>query len=257
MNFGKAKTILIYLFVFLNLFLILQLVFLSGSDLTISDKSIEQTISFCENKGLLIEQDAIIKRIVPLNFLELLNTETNKESNDTYNLNYKISENEKEILKYLKNNGFTNYNLSFYRTILNPITKESTKRFVQNYKSYQIFGAYTDVFYKKGYIKNIKSDIYEIQSVADNSYKPLSPLDIILDLSSKTNGKKFILSQTKQAYFIPGDTKNYQNLTAVPCYIFTLNDAELFFDSCDGSFLLCITKDGAEISDISSALNSI
>ena len=50
MNYGKAKKILIFLFLFLNLFLIFQLMHLSKSDTKLNPDSVEKTIALLKKK---------------------------------------------------------------------------------------------------------------------------------------------------------------------------------------------------------------
>ena len=272
MNFGKAKKIFIFLFLFINLFLIFQLYKMTGSENIISKPTLEKTISLCESRGLKIEENAILRRVEKLNFLELTNSLASKTEAEKqfphftfqvegmFSLSPEqkvVAKNEKEVLKYLNQSGLYSFNLVSDRILENPITGEKNYRFVQCYGSYKIFGAYTNAKVLNSSVLSAEGNVYKLNNSSSSSTDMISPLQIVLDIANSLNGKKTVLKGVEQGYFIPKDSKNYQNLTALPCYSAFLSDRELFYDAKTGEFLLCITYDGGEIYDKKTVFDSI
>lgn len=271
MNFGKAKKILIFLFAFLNLFLIFQLYLNSGSKTNISKESIQKTISLVSSRGLEVSEDVVPKKIEVLSFLELSNplfdeqfvsefySYENIETNETLKLSFKETEikNEKELLKFLNKAGFSSYSLVLNSKITNPINGESTYFYQQSYNNHLIYGSSMNAVLKKNSVFLAEGNVYKIDNVKINDYTPVSPLQILLSISRSLDGNKAKVNEIKQGYYIPSESINYKNLTAVPCYIFTLNDNKFLFDAEKGEFLMCLTSDNAQIYDLSIAFSSL
>lgn len=272
MNFGKAKKIFIFLFLFINLFLIFQLYRMTDSGNVISKSALDQTVSLCKSRGLEIEENAVLRRIETLNFLELTNPLASKSEAEKQFPDFLVSvegmfslspdgktmvKNEKEVLKYLNQSGLYSFNLVLDRILENPITGEKNYRFVQCYGSYKIFGAYTSAKVLNSSVVSAEGNVYKFNNSSSSSSDFVSPLQIVLDIANSLNGKKAVLKKVEQGYFIPKDSKNYQNLTALPCYTASLSDRELFYDAKTGEFLMCVTNDGGEIYDKATAFMSI
>lgn len=271
MNFGKAKKILIFLFAFLNLFLIFQLSRISSSKTSVSHSSIKQTINLVSARGLKVDEQTVPRRIELLSFLELSNplydkqqfsSEINsyKSINVDYNLfnieyegqNFKT---EKELLKFFNKTGFSTYSLKFINKISNPITSEEIYFFNQSYNSHPIYGSSLNATLKKESITSASGNLYKIESVKMNDYTPVSPLQILLSLSRSLNGKIAEVKEIEQGYFIPNESQHYQNLTAIPCYILSVNSCKFIYDAEKGEFMQCIFEDSSSTADIESAIS--
>lgn len=68
MNYGKAKKILIFLFLFVNLVLISLLVGISGDNNELSLDSLNKVIALAKQKNISVEQSSLPKRVEMLDF---------------------------------------------------------------------------------------------------------------------------------------------------------------------------------------------
>ena len=73
MDFGKAKSVLIVLFLFVNLFLIYHLFSLSDDSIRIDRTSIDDTITLLNQRGITIDRELIPTRLDHMDYLELSN----------------------------------------------------------------------------------------------------------------------------------------------------------------------------------------
>lgn len=270
MNFGKAKKILIFLFAFLNLFLIFQLSHLSDSRTTLSAESIKKTVQLVSSRGLTVSEEVIPRKIEILNFLQLsnplyekdnfisnLNSHQKADATNKYfiiNYNGEKFQNEKDLLKFLNKSGFSPYAFKFANKISNPITNEEVYTYYQSYLNHFIYGSSLNALIRDGGLFSVSASLFEIEEVKMNDYTPVSPLQILLSLSRSLNGKKAEVKKISQAYFIPPESKDYQNLTAIPCYILEVNFNKFIYDAQKGEFMYCISQNGNYISEIEQAL---
>lgn len=273
MNFGKAKKILIFLFAFLNLFLIFQLNSISNSKTVLSQDSINKTVQLVASRGLNIKEDVIPRKIEVLSFLELINPLHNKEqfcselssyekfdsTEKFFHIDYNKEnfENEKDLLKFFNKTGFSSYSLKFENKISNPITNDEIYFYQQTYNSHTIYGTHLNATLNKNSLLYTSGNVYKIESANTNNYTPISPLQILLSLSRSLEGKKATVSEIKQGYYIPLESTQYQNLTAIPCYVFKVNKVELIYDLEKGNFLGFIFENGSRNSDFETALQYI
>lgn len=270
MNFGKAKKILIFLFAFLNLFLIFQLNSISNSNTTLSQDSIKKTVQLVSSRGLEIKEDIIPRKIQVLSFLELSNPLHEKElfaselssykkfdaTEKYFHIEYNKEnfKNEKDLLKFFNKSGFSPYSLKFENKISNPITNDEIYSYQQTYNSHIIYGSHLNVTLNKNSLLYVSGNVYKINSANTNNYTPVSPLQILLSLSQSLDGKKATVSEIKQGYYIPLESTKYQNITAIPCYVFKVNNIKFIYDLEKGSFLGFIFENGSRNSDFETAL---
>lgn len=263
MNYGKAKKILIFLFLFLNLFLIFQLMHLSKSDTKLNPDSVEKTIKLLKKSNISADKKDIPKSVEILDYLELYNPmsdeneflspllgENKKVENNTFTLTESIpieKENESEILSKIRKAGFTNNKYAFSHFIKNDITGEKKYYFRQTYNDYPIAGAYICAAVSKNTITEISGSVYQVLSVKYTDYQILSPLQILLDIGSSYKGKGAEYKAFSQSYYISPDALSYKNLTAVPCYVLNVDDNNLFYDAVTGEFLKMDTQNGGAI----------
>lgn len=272
MNFHKAKKILIFLFAFLNLFLIFQLSNMSDNRTTVSISSIRKTIQLAEARGLTVSEDVVPRKIDVLGFLELTNPLYEKETffsefssfKDISSVKEKMFqihfngekfENEKDLLKFFNRSGFSPYSLKFENKISNPIMNEEIYFFRQVYNSKIIYGSELNAKLEKGKLTSADGSLYKVNDIKLNDYTPVSPLQVILSLSRSLDGKKATLSDIEQGYLIPGESKNYSNITAIPCYILKVSSYKFIYDAENGEFMGSFIEDGSFVSDISQAIS--
>ena len=263
MNYGKAKKILIFLFLFLNLFLIFQLMHLSKSDTKLNPDSVEKTIALLKKNNISADKKDIPKSVEILDYLELYNpmsdekaffsTLSGKEKrmeNNTFFLTESIpieNENQSAILSEIRKAGFKNNKYIFSHFITNDITGEKKYYFRQTYNDYPITGSYICASVSKNTITEISGSVYKALTVKYTDYQILSPLQILLDIGASYSGKGAEYKAFSQSYYISPDALSYTNLTAIPCNVLNVNDNNLFYDSVTGEFLKMDTQNGGTI----------
>lgn len=263
MNYGKAKKILIFLFLFLNLFLIFQLMHLSKSDTKLNPDSVEKTIALLKKSNISADKKDIPKSVEILDYLELSNPmsdETDffstlsgkdkKVENNVFTITESIpieKESKSEILSEIRKAGFKNNKYTFSHFIKNDITGEKKYYFRQTYNDYPISGAYICALVSKNTITEISGSVYRVLSVKYSDFQILSPLQILLDIGASYSGKGAEYKGFCQSYYIPPDALSYKNLTAVPCYVLNVNDNNLFYDAVTGEFLKMDTDNGGTV----------
>lgn len=273
MNFGKAKKILIFLFLFINIFLIVQLGTQPGK-YTLQKKSIQNTIEIAKKNNVKVSEKIFRYTFTKLDILNLYNPLANKaafskqfkkveylkDGSFSLPINKKLkSETPEQVLKYLKNNGFEDYDLSYVNTVKNPVTNEKIYKFIQKYRSYDISGATLSVYVNKNKILKVEGNVYEISDKDKSDYTILSPLHIVLTFTNHVSSfnKKAEITEINQSYYIPLNAKNYKNISAAPCYIIKSNNVLFYYDAVQNTFLYCITDEGVLIEDINQAFTML
>ncbi|MBR3789457.1 MAG: hypothetical protein IKJ86_05660 [Clostridia bacterium] len=265
MNFGKAKKILIFLFLFINIFLIAQL-FLQPDRYTLEKKAMQDTMQIANKNGVSFSEDVIPSSYNKIEYLNLYNpladkqafskqfknASFNKDGTFTLSKVYDLKDESKDtVLTVLNENGFENYNLIYVNHIKNPVTDEKMFTFSQNYNSLLINGAEIRVYVNNNKISKITGNLYTIKGANETDSALLSPLQCIIEFSNliKLNNKKVTLSKIEQSYYIPADAKNYKDITAAPCYVLTVNQNKFYYDAYHNTFIYMITKDRVHIDD--------
>ena len=271
MNFGKAKKILIFLFLFINVFLIIQLSTQPGK-YTLQKETVQNTIEIAKKNNVKISKKILPYTFTRLDTLNLYNPLTDKASfskqfkdvkylkDGTFSLPLQgtlKSETPEQILKFLNKNGFENYNFTYSNTVENPVTNEKIYTFIQKHRSYVISGATLSVYVNNKKILKAEGNVYEILNKEKSDYTILSPLQIILSFSTHASsfGKKTEITEITQSYYIPTAAKNYKNISAVPCYILKAGHALFYYDAVQNTFLYSITDEGVLIEDINQAFD--
>ena len=246
MNYGKAKKILIFLFVFVDLFLIWLLVGISGGQNKLSPESTEKVIELAKQKNLELTEKEIPKRVEMLDFLELESLSEVKDFIKKTQINVK-SESEKDVLKGLNKNGFKDYTLLFYAKEENEITGDIKYKFQQTYNGYVLQGSELFAIVSKDNITEISGTLFNVKSVNYSDFDTVSPLQILLDVTANNSGKGEKITKISQGYYIPHDSLEFTNLTAIPCYVLELSKGKMFYDAVNGEFLMYSPKTGNNI----------
>ena len=265
MNFGKAKKILIFLFLFINIFLIVQLV-MQSDRYTLEEKAIKNTVQIANKNGVSFSEEIIPTSYKKIEYLNLYNPLTDKQSfskqfkNASYNkdgtfslsVSYALANEEaKTVLSTLNDNGFESYSLTYLNYIKNPVTNEKMFIFSQSYNSLHIKGAEIRVFVNDKKISKITGNLYTIKEKNETETELLSPLQFIITFSELVhqNKKNVKLTKIEQGYYIPEKAKNYKDITASPCFVLTVNENKFYYDAYQNTFVCMITKDGVQIDD--------
>lgn len=248
MNYGKAKKILIFLFLFVNLFLIWLLVGISGGQNELSPESTQKVIALAKQKNIDVTEKELLKRVDVLDFLELESLPELKDFSQKTDF-YVKSESSKDVLNPLNKNGFKDYALLFYGKEENEITGEKKYKFQQTYNGYIIKGAELSAVVSEDKITEISGTLFNVKSVNYSDFETISPLQILLDVTAAYNGKGEKISKISQGYYIPPDSLSFTNLTAIPCYVLDLSKGQMFYDAVNGEFLMYSPKLGNKIYD--------
>lgn len=271
MNFGKAKKILIFLFLIINIFLIIQLS-RQPDQYSVSEETKKNTMQIAQKNGVTFLKDSIPESYSKMDYIDLLNLLSDKPEfeknfqNVKYNadgtfylkVSYPVSDSSaSSVLEIIKKHGFESYNFVHSNTINNPVTKEKKYIFTQVFGSYPIEGASLHVFCSNNRITKIEGNIYQIKGQTKTNSSILSPMQTILTFSNSVSyyQKKAVVSYVHQGYYIPVDAKNYKNITASPCYILNVNQNKYYYDAFQNTFLYMISKDGAKTEDIKKAFS--
>lgn len=254
MNYGKAKKILIFLFLFINLGLIYLLVGISGDNNELSLDSANKVIALAKQKNISVEQSALPKRVEMLDFLELESVSDFKIQDATSVASGKPD----DILKTLKKQDFlSDYSLEFLNKDTNLITDEVRYQFTQSYNGYTLYGSELYAVVEKNSITNVSGTLFNLKSVKYSDFEMISPLQILLDISANYSGNGEKISSLKQAYYISPDSLEFKNLTAIPCYVIDLSKGKMFYDAVNGDFLMYLGSNGSKLFDKTEAYSSI
>ncbi len=256
MNYGKAKKILIFLFLFVNLFLIWLLVGISGGQNELSPESTEKVIALAKQKNLDVTEKELPERVDMLDFLELESLPELKDFSQKTDFHVK-SDSSNDVLKSLNKNGFKDYEFLYYGKEENEITGETKYKFRQTYNGYIIQGSELTAVLSKDKITEISGTLFNVKAVNYSDFETISPLQVLLDVTASYNGKGEKILKVSQGYYIPPDSMTYSNLTAIPCYVLDLSKGQLFYDAVNGEFLMYSGKQGNKIYDKQEAFLSL
>lgn len=266
MDFGKAKSVLIVLFLFVNLFLIYHLFSLSDDSIRIDRTSIDDTITLLNQRGITIDKELIPTRLDHMDYLELSNplidadqfastlVKSTQKNGDTYvgeggnliisdgtflwepsdhgqnlgdNLTSRKTSN--KVLDYLRKNNFpTNFLKWDNTTDLGNGTYEV--HFHQHYMEQEFFHVnLTVLVYEEG-ILSVRGKYFEIDSVKNTGTALKSPLSILLEFSTSVSANQdATIIDLTSGYYTDTSSQNYKHLPAVPCWKITLKSGETFY----------------------------
>ncbi len=259
MYFSRAKTFLIILFIFVNIFLI-SIIYSDSREKYISDTAVEQTVSVLQKRNIYIDKDLINRKNDSMFYLNLINPmseESEKKKNIKGKIEYKediytfIPENGKyefknllpgsqtaeEILLILKEHGISSkyfvwdgsldMGSGIYRATFNQI-----------YDSVPLYSSKLNVFFTKNGIIRTEGLYFNIDSVSSIEENIISPLEILLRLSEYGFEEKTTVNSISRGYYTESVYSSYSTLPAIPCYRVTLiNGNEFFFDATNGNII--------------------
>lgn len=265
MNFGRAKTILIILFVFVNLFLIGYMFFTSNDNITPNSKTITQATEILNSRNVFLSDKIKLSASENINFLNLKNIADDEKAfasailgkvslkNSVYygeNGDLTI-ENSKFILNYNDNHKFSDYSKSevlsysteflkskgFDTSILKNSAVEKTG---ENYKlSYTHYFFDMPVFNLKTFVYVSKSGVYKVEGSAfivdslTSSDHTNNPISVLLAYSAeKKQSEKIEIAEINSGYYSDNMPDEFELISAVPCYELVLtNGTRLYFDA--------------------------
>ena len=265
MNFGRAKTILIFLFVIINLFLV-GYIFYTSKDITVPDKkTVSTTIEILKERNILLNEKINLASSEKINYLNLEATTKDekvfaskilgsfKARGNTYtgdfgdltinngcfvwNIkdNHTFSEfNEKQIKKYavdfLKKSEIDTSVLRV--TDISLINGNYKVTFSHYFLDKELFNLKTYVYVSGGGVFKIEGSIFSLASLSGSEQR-CNPVTILLNYSaSKEISEKKEITEINSGYYCESDPKNYKSLSAQPCYEIVFSDGtKLYYDA--------------------------
>ena len=265
MNFGRAKTILIFLFLLLNLFLI-GYIFATSNDITVPDnKTVSTTTEILKSRNIYLSEKINLKSVEKINYLnleaitkdekafasKLLDSFKAKGNNYTgddgdvtitngsfiWNVkdNHSFSEfDEKHVKKYainfLKKHEF---DTSVLRVTDVTLVKGSYKvEFSHYFFDKELFDIKTNVYISGGGVYKIEGNVFSLVSLSGSEQKS-NPITVLLNYcASKKDDKKEEIIKINSGYYSENEPAHYKSLSAQPCFEIVLSDGnKLYFDA--------------------------
>lgn len=265
MNFGRAKTILIFLFVIINLFLV-GYIFATSNDITVPDKkTVATTIEVLKSRNIEVNPKINLGTGEKINYLNLEaitkdekafasrvlesfkakgNTYTGDEgeitvTNGSFVWNVKDSHNFSEF----NESKIKNYAISFLKKhqFDTSVLKVTDVTNVDgNYKvtfshflfDKELFNIKTNVYVSGGGIYKIEGNVFNLVSLS-GSEQLCNPITILLNYSATKNLKeKEEITEINSGYYSESSPKSYKSLSAQPCFEIVFADGKkLYFDA--------------------------
>ena len=262
MNFSRAKSYLIVLFILVNLFLIYHLVSMNKSD-GVSSQTVDNTVSILSSKNIKISKELIKNTPVNLFYLNLENPLADKE-NFLKSLKGKVNINEKgfefipkdtninfkyllpsydaakQALSYMKDQGFNGKHLVCTGTLDmgKGIYKAS---FIQSFEGYDIYNTNIDIYYKEGQVLSLSGIYYNIDSFSAPEESIKSQPEILIRFSGDIN-EKCIIKSIESGYYTDPYENEYSLISALPCYKITTDNGNKYYYDAVLSVLLKIDE---------------
>lgn len=262
MNFSRAKSYLIVVFVLVNLFLIYHLVSMNKSD-ALSAQTIENTISILAEKDIKVSKELIRTTPVNLFYLNLENPLADKQ-NFIKSLKGKVTVNEEgfefipedknikfkyllpsydaaiQALSHMKDNGFNGKHLVCTGTL--DMGKGVYKAsFIQNYDGYDIYNTNIDIYYKEGQVLSLSGVYYNIDTFSAPEESIKSQAEILIRFSGDV-GQKCIVKSLESGYYTEAYKNEYSMISALPCYKITTDNGNKYYYDAVLSTLLKIDE---------------
>lgn len=267
MDFGRVKTILIVLFVFVNLFLIYNLINLSSDSKTLDKASIETTISLLEKQQISIDKSLIPTRMEYMDYLNLSNPLTTpdelayrllgpaEKQNESFvsekgtllisnglflwepkaeSISFRhplpSSQTASSVLDFLKRNGFPVKDFKWAGTLDNGNGNFEVS-FQEIFQNQEIFDVKLTVSITKDTIESVHGKWFDIESIKNTGQELKSPLTVLMEFSS-TVTEKTIITDFTPGYYTDTSSQNYKNLPGIPCWKITLKSGSvLYYDA--------------------------
>ena len=226
----------------------------------ISEDSLKQTVSILKERNITISEDTVNRNMQNMFYLNLSNP-FSAESVNFKNITGKVeikenfytfipensscsfknlmlsSQTGEDILDILKNNGISSKYFVWDGTLdMGEGVYRAT--YYQNYESLRLYSSKLNVFFKEDKILRVEGNYFNILSVSSLENKIISPLDILINLSSFDFKENVTVNSIERGYYTESIYSSYSSLTAIPCYRVVLNNGnEFYFDATNGDFI--------------------
>ena len=277
MNFGRAKTILIYFFIVVNIFLIYNVLNLSGNSVMVSDETLKDTINILSSNGIELKEGIVLNGYENMPSLELSNPLSNEKefaqrligSNKKNSISYygekgiltvyediflfeikegfrsngfktalPSSKTAKAVIRYLNSLGIDTTYFKWAGT-LDKGNGVFEVSFIQRYMSNEFFNSKLVCEITKNGVNSIKGKFFSIDSVS--SLKQIkSPLEILISFSGKygRTEKNIVINNITTGYYTEQNSNEFSSLPALPCYKLSLKNGNVYYyDAIYGTFI--------------------
>ena len=257
MNFSRAKSYLIVVFVIVNLFLVYNLISMSSSD-RISLDTIENTIEILNKKNIKIDREIIKKTPETMFYLNLKNPFATEEYISNFKGNCTVSEEGFKFVPENKNIDFK-YLLPSYDAAKQALSHfkdyglevKYTKcvgtldmgegiysaSFIQSFEGHDIYNTNIDIFYKEGSVLDSSGVYYEIFSFSAPDENIKTQAEILIRFANDFN-EKCTIKSIESGYFTEPFKNEYSMISAIPCFKITIdNGNKYYYDAISASLL--------------------
>ena len=273
MNFSKAKTFLIVMFLAVDIFLLYTILINSSVNPFNKNESYEKVVSLLESKNIFIDNGAgflnernffniTLKNMSSEKeyFLNLILGDYNETKNNTFisdkgeiafnkgNFDFvPAKETQKfsdplskecleKILKYLEKSGFEVDNLKYINSVEEKkgIFKITYRH---NFYDKELLNSDFVVYIEKNIISRVRGSIYSVNSFDSKTENLKSAEEILIRFSNIVkNDKKIYISSIKEGYCHPDE--EYATFSLIPAMEIKLKDGEIYyFDLTDAKLI--------------------
>lgn len=273
MNFSKAKSFLIIMFIAVDIFLLYTLLINSSVNPFSKNDSYEKVVKLLQEKSVFIETEENLYDSSKIYNITLLNTASDRdkflknvlgEYKNNFENNYvsdkgtvsfkgdeftfipsnkqefkdlpDSKETAKEVLTRLKKSGISTSSLKWISTV-----EEKKDLFRITYGQYfydkRLLNSDFNVYITKEGIQRAFGGIYEIHSLDSENQKLKSKEEILLRFSNIREGThKITINKIEEGYYNP--KKEYRTFSVIPSMRITLKTGEIYhFDLSSGQLL--------------------
>ena len=265
MNFGRVKTLLIFIFMIVNLFLV-GYIFATSNDITIPDrKTVDTTVEILKTRNIILNEKINLGTGEKINNINLEAVTMDEKvfaskllgsfkakgnnyigesgdltiTNGSFVWNVKESHsfsefNENQIRKYaVKFLNRYEFDTSLLKiTDISLINGNYQVTFSHFFFDKELFNIKTKVFISGGGVYKVEGNVFSLVSLSGTE-QTCNPINTLLNYSStKDMSKKEEIVQINSGYYSESSPKNYKSLSALPCFELVFADGrKLYFDA--------------------------
>lgn len=267
MNFQRAKTILIFIFVFVNIFLLLVYNFFILNKKTIDKDTL---ITVLSNNNVYVDEALIKDRDVSLKGVEVKNLVNDKENLLSSFLGKEYTKGEENYFKNdkagllitdssvdfsifapkerkykdikelnagskvigtLAKYGFEKSSLSVYNVIKNP-NDDFYVTVAYKYNDIPVFNHNLYALANKSGLKNLKGPVITFKKVKGQNYPLISVSSVLMEFINhsdvQSSKEKIIISDIKYGYYLPINDAELSTY-AIPSYEIKLENGKIYY----------------------------
>ena len=265
MNFGRAKTILIFLFMIINLFLV-GYIFATSNDITVPDnKTVSTTIEILKSRNIYLNEKINLSSGEKINNLNLTAATKDekvfatkllgsfKAKNNTYiGDNGELTvKNGSFVLNYKDNHFFSEFNaknvkkyaIKFLKdheidtsvlkvTDVSLVNGNYRVTFSHFFLDKELFNLKTYVYLSGGGVYKIEGNIFSLEFLSGSEQRS-NQITVLLNYSAaKDTPEKVEISEINSGYYCENNPEDFKSLSAQPCFeIVFKNGEKLYFDA--------------------------